>query len=176
MTTSVVGVDGVEVWGSEVMERLDAGEMAFDDLKGICEGCGGMGSEMPFSLLPPGLSPLCNGSEGINLIRLHPPSHPPPSQCVALPPSPPPSAPLAALLDGSEGFDMTRGVWRKTGWKELKDLRKVCGVGQRGRGGGGRDSERKRERVRKEVREKERERERERERETEKRETEIERK
>ena len=137
LTTSMVGVNGVEVWRSEVMERLDAGEMAFDDLKGMFEGCGEMGSEKPLSLLPPGLSPLCNGSEGINLIRLHPPSHPPPSQCVALPPSPPPSAPLAALLDGSEGFDMTRGVWRKTGWKELKDLRKVCGVGQRGRGGGG---------------------------------------
>ena len=41
----------------------------------------------------------------------------------------PPHLPLtystAALLDGSEGFDLSRGTWRKTGWKELKDLRKV---------------------------------------------------
>jgi hypothetical protein len=31
----------------------------------------------------------------------------------------------SALLDGSEGFDLSRGTWRKSGWKELKDLRKV---------------------------------------------------
>jgi hypothetical protein len=29
------------------------------------------------------------------------------------------------MLEGSEGFDMAAGVWKKSGWKELKDLRKV---------------------------------------------------
>ena len=31
----------------------------------------------------------------------------------------------AALLEGSEGFDLSRGMWRNSGWRELKDLRKV---------------------------------------------------
>ncbi|GLI68508.1 hypothetical protein VaNZ11_012952 [Volvox africanus] len=51
---------------------------------------------------------------------------------------------LNALLDGDEGFDLTRGVWRRTGWRELSTLREVLEkvpelrelVRQLGRGGG----------------------------------------
>lgn len=32
---------------------------------------------------------------------------------------------LNALLDSSEGFDLSRGTWRRTGWRELDNLRKV---------------------------------------------------
>jgi hypothetical protein len=34
----------------------------------------------------------------------------------------------AALLEGSEGFDSSRGTWRRSGWKELDELRRVCAV------------------------------------------------
>jgi len=52
---------------------------------------------------------------------------------------------LNALLDsGSEGFDLSRGTWRRSGWRELDTLRKVLEacpelrdlVRQLGRGGG----------------------------------------
>ncbi|GAX75202.1 hypothetical protein CEUSTIGMA_g2646.t1 [Chlamydomonas eustigma] len=51
---------------------------------------------------------------------------------------------LNAMLEGSEGFDMAAGVWKKSGWKELNDLRKILEecvelrdlVRQLGRGGG----------------------------------------
>ncbi|EFJ49849.1 hypothetical protein VOLCADRAFT_120690 [Volvox carteri f. nagariensis] len=51
---------------------------------------------------------------------------------------------LNALLEGDEGFDLTRGVWRRTGWSELSTLREVLEkvpelrelVRQLGRGGG----------------------------------------
>ncbi|KAG1654685.1 hypothetical protein FOA52_008546 [Chlamydomonas sp. UWO 241] len=51
---------------------------------------------------------------------------------------------LNALLDSSEGFDLSRGTWRKSGWKELQELRQVLEdcpelrklVRQLGRGGG----------------------------------------
>ena len=31
----------------------------------------------------------------------------------------------AALLEGQEGFDFSRGTWRRSGWKELDNLRRV---------------------------------------------------
>ncbi len=34
---------------------------------------------------------------------------------------------LGSLLEGNEGFDLARGTWRKSGWRELKELRKVRG-------------------------------------------------
>lgn len=52
---------------------------------------------------------------------------------------------LNALLDsGSEGFDLSRGTWRRSGWRELDTLRNVLEacpelrdlVRQLGRGGG----------------------------------------
>jgi len=36
-----------------------------------------------------------------------------------------PTAVPAALLEGSEGFDSSRGTWRRSGWKELDELRRV---------------------------------------------------
>lgn len=31
---------------------------------------------------------------------------------------------LSELVDGPEGFDLSKGTWRRNGWKELDDLRK----------------------------------------------------
>lgn len=40
-------------------------------------------------------------------------------------PSPSSRAPSPAeLLDGEEGFALSQGVWQKSGWRELDDLRK----------------------------------------------------
>jgi hypothetical protein len=35
--------------------------------------------------------------------------------------------PCAALFEDAEGFDLSKGMWRRTGWKELDGLRKVGG-------------------------------------------------
>lgn len=39
--------------------------------------------------------------------------------------APPPPPRPAALLEGSEGFDLSRGTWRRSGWRELDALRQV---------------------------------------------------
>jgi hypothetical protein len=31
---------------------------------------------------------------------------------------------LEQLLDGSKGWDLREGLWRKTGWREFRNLRK----------------------------------------------------
>lgn len=51
---------------------------------------------------------------------------------------------LNALLEGQEGFDLSKGTWRRSGWRELENLRRVLEkcpelrvlVRQLGRGGG----------------------------------------
>ena len=55
---------------------------------------------------------------------------------------------LGALLDSNSGFDLSRGTWKRTGWRELDKLRKVGewrgeqqaagGSGRPGWGGGSR--------------------------------------
>lgn len=65
---------------------------------------------------------------------MFPPPTPPLSH-----PSPPPD-----LAEGPEGFDLSRGVWRMTGWKEVEELRRKLAdlrelrelVRSLGRGGG----------------------------------------
>lgn len=31
---------------------------------------------------------------------------------------------LSELVDGPEGFDLSKGAWRRNGWRELDDLRR----------------------------------------------------
>jgi hypothetical protein len=83
-----------EVEMGEVVENLERGEKAFDDLSG-----GARGHTRPGARAAP--QPAC--------------------PALALP------VLAAALLDSAEGFDLSRGTWRKSGWRELDSLREASG-------------------------------------------------
>lgn len=112
----------------EVMDNLETGEMAFDDLNCERKGEGEGGRACicaPMQHMPPhgNLPPSTRTTHGVN----------PLPWCSPPAPHTPASAP-AALLDSAEGFDLSRGTWRRSGWRELDALREVL---EKVGGGGG---------------------------------------